>query len=65
MRRISSGKYEYKGYSIFNHGYHSPDKCIVWEATNIQTGCADFHAKTKKHLKELIDNDKILSGQPV
>lgn len=60
MKKIINGKhilkgYEYRGYEIRNHGYYSPDHCIYWEAVNIKTGCADFHSKTKRDIKSLID----------
>ena len=54
--KISAGIYEYRGYRIANIGYHHPDHCVWWEAVNIETGCADYHAHTKKRLMEIIDN---------
>lgn len=56
-KNISSG-YLYKGYKIRNHGYYPPDKCIWWEAVNIETGCADYHAHTKREIKKLIDENQ-------
>lgn len=55
-KRLSRSVYEYKGYRISNCGYHHPDHCIWWEAVNIVTGCTDYHATTKKHLIEIIDD---------
>lgn len=55
ITKISKGIYEYKGYRISNCAYHQPDHCVWWEAVNLQTGCADYHANTKKGLVELID----------
>jgi hypothetical protein len=60
MKQITNGKhinkgYFYRGYEVRNHGYYSPDRCNWWEAVNVHTGEADHHAKTKYHLKELID----------
>lgn len=52
------GVYEYKGYRVSNCGYYEPDHCIWWEAVNIEMGCADYHAHTKKELIELIDEGK-------
>lgn len=46
-----------KGYRISNCGYHEPDHCVWWEAVDMQTGCADYHATTKKFLMEQIDDD--------
>ena len=54
--KISAGIYEYRGYRMANIGYHHPDHCIWWEAVNIETGCADYHAHTKKRLMEIIDS---------
>lgn len=56
--RICRGKYKYKGYILFNYGYYPPDGCIWWEATNIKTGCADYHAHTKRELIRMIDTRK-------
>lgn len=56
--KVSSGVYEYKGYEISNCGYYPPDHCIYWEAVNIETGCADYHAHTKKEIMALIDADQ-------
>lgn len=60
MKKITEGKfitigYEYKGFEIRNHGYYPPDKCNWWEAVDVKTGCADFHAHTKRDIKQLID----------
>ena len=62
MKRITKGKYipkgyEYRGFEVINHGYYAPDKHIWWEAVDVKTGCADFHARTKREIKELIDED--------
>ena len=54
--KISKGIYEYKGYRISNCGYYEPDHCIWWEAVDMKTGCADYHATTKKFLMEQIDD---------
>lgn len=53
--KIQKGIYQYKGYRLSNCGYHQPDHCIWWEAVNIKTGCADYHAHTKKDLMDAID----------
>ena len=58
--KISKGIYEYKGYRISNCGYYEPDHCIWWEAVDMKTGCADYHATTKKFLMEQIDDDYML-----
>ncbi len=55
MKRVDKGKYIYKGYLVINHGYYPPDKCVWWEAVNLETKCADHHSTTKKGLKQLID----------
>ena len=45
----------YKGYELVNHGYYSPDKCRWWQAENVETGEADFHANTMRDLMAQID----------
>lgn len=56
--KIKSGHYLYKGYEIINHGYYQPESCVYWEAVNSETGCADFHAKTKSLIMFLIDESE-------
>jgi hypothetical protein len=48
--------YLYKGYEVRNHGYYPPDKSVWWEAVDLKTGFADYHAHTKRDIKRLIDN---------
>ena len=60
MKRITEGKYisrgyAHKGYEICGHGYYAPDKCRWWEAVNVETGEADFHAHSKREIGDLID----------
>lgn len=57
VKRIRSGIYEYKGYNIHNCGYHHPDHCVWWEAVDLKTGCADYHATTKRELMAMIDEN--------
>ena len=45
----------YRGYTIRNHGYYPPDKCVLWEAVNDETGEADFHAKRLKDIIAMIN----------
>lgn len=54
-KKLHQGIYEYRGYRICNCGYHEPDHCIWWEAVDIKTGCADYHANTKKEIIEMIE----------
>lgn len=56
--KIHKGNYLYKNYHIYNCGYHIPDHCVWWEAVNLDTGCADYHANTKKELMKLIDEEE-------
>lgn len=58
-KRIGSGIYEYKGYRLANCGYHRPNHQIWWEAVNLKTDCADYHAQTKKELMQMIDKDEL------
>lgn len=45
----------YRGYTIRNHGYYPPDKCVWWEAVNDETGEADFHAKRLRDIISMIN----------
>lgn len=56
--RLQAGRYRYKNYILIKHGYYPPDKCIWWEAINNKTNEADFHAHTKRHLIQLIDDSE-------
>jgi len=66
MKRLKSGKYIstgylYKGYEVRNHGYYPPDRCVYWEAIDVETGQADCHAKTKRGIKALIDEQNAVN----
>ncbi|MCX4357462.1 MAG: hypothetical protein OSJ43_14820 [Oscillospiraceae bacterium] len=54
-KKIKCGIYEYKGYRLYHCGYHQPDHCVWWEATNIETELVEYHATTKKRLMTIID----------
>ncbi len=56
-KKLSKGNYEYRGYRLHNHGYYEADHCIWWEAVNLKTGCADYHAHTKWELMRYIDEE--------
>lgn len=43
------------GYTIQNHGYYPPDKCVLWEGVNNETSEADFHAKKLKDIINMIN----------
>lgn len=55
--KIRAGEYKYRGWIVSCVGYYPPDHCVVWEAYDPETGCADFHAFSKKAIKKLIDDD--------
>lgn len=55
VKRLTSGS-TYKGYRLQNHGYYAPDRAVWWEAQNLKTGEADFHAHTLRDLKSQIDS---------
>lgn len=55
-KRISVGHYAYRGFFLRNCGYHHPDHCVWWEATD-ETGAACFHATTKRAIMRMIDED--------
>lgn len=65
-KRIKEGEgkhtlvgYSYKGYEFYSCGYHSPDKCVWWEAVSIETGGVCYHANTKREIMLLIDSDPL------
>ena len=58
-KKLKAGIYEYKGYRIYDCGYYHPDHCVWWEAENMKTGCADYHAHTKKDIMAMIDEDAV------
>jgi hypothetical protein len=55
-RNLAVSSRFYRGYTIRNHGYYPPDKCIWWEAVNDETGCADFHAHRLKDIIQMIND---------
>lgn len=46
-------RYKFKGYTITNCGYHQPDHCVWWEATD-DSGCACFHGTTLREVEFMI-----------
>lgn len=63
MKRLVNGKYivkgySYKGYEIRCHGYYPPEKRVVWEGIDIETGNGDVRGFTKREIKILIDSFK-------
>ena len=52
----------YRGYTIRNHGYYPPDKCVWWEAVDDKTGCADFHAKRLRDIIKMIDEALVVEN---
>ena len=60
-KRIDSGVYIFtlgkSKYEIRNHGYYPPDRCVWWEAVNLETDEADFHETTKNHLIKTMLNE--------
>lgn len=54
-KKITNGKYKYRGWIVASVGYYPPDHCVVLECYDHETGCADFHAFSKKAIKRLID----------
>ncbi len=61
-KKISCGKYEYRGFILINYGYHQPDHCVWWQAIDMKTDCADFHEHTKRDLMEAIDKELDAEG---
>lgn len=46
--------YKFRGYVIKCCGYHQPDHCVWWEATDSNTGEACFHGKTLREVEFMI-----------
>ena len=46
-------KYNFKGYTITNCGYHQPDHCVWWEAVD-ENGEACFHGNTLREVEFMI-----------
>ena len=61
--KVRNGIYTYKGYDVYCCGYYHPDQCVWWEATNQQTGCADYHATTKREIMKMIDQDEMIENK--
>jgi len=50
--------YEFMGCKIRNQGYHQPDHCVWWEATDA-TGAVVAHGKTLRECEMIILEDKV------
>ena len=50
-------KYKFEGYTIQCCGYHQPDHCVWWEATD-DSGCACFHGTTLREVEFMIIDSK-------
>jgi hypothetical protein len=35
LKKIDRGVYSYKGYKVYNCGYHQPDHSDIWEAREL------------------------------
>lgn len=44
--KIKSGEYKYRGFTIYNLGYHHPDSSIYWETVNDEENNWVVHAAT-------------------
>lgn len=54
-KKIRPGRYEYRGLILQCHGYYPPDKRIVWEAIDPETGEGCYHEFSKAALMAAID----------
>ena len=52
-KKVESGRYSYKGFTLINCGYYPPDGHVWWQAINEFTDAADYSADTKKELIRL------------
>ena len=62
-KKIKAGTYKYRGWIIQCVGYYEPERRVVWEGYDPETGCADFHAFSKKAIKRLIDDSLSKNGR--
>lgn len=53
--KIKAGKYAYRGWVISRVGYYEPERRVVWEGYDPETGSADFHGFSKGEIKKLIN----------
>lgn len=53
--KVESGKYKYRGFVIYNRGYHSGDSHVCWEGVNEVEDNWVVPAFSKSDVKRLID----------
>lgn len=46
----------YRGFKVYNCGYHHPDHRVVWEASDESTGEAVAHGWSKSEVLQRIDD---------
>jgi len=61
-KKIRAGKYLYRGWIIGCAGYYHPEKRVVWEGYDPESGNADFHGFSKAEIKMMIDDDLSRNG---
>ena len=61
-KKIRAGKYLYRGWIIVCIGYYHPEKRVVWEGYDPESGNADFHGFSKAEIKMMIDDDLYRNG---
>lgn len=54
-KKLESGKYKYRGFTIYNRGYHSGDSRICWEGVNEIKDSWVVPAFSKNDVKMCID----------
>lgn len=57
--KLRTGQYRYGKWIIICHGYYSPDKCVMWEATNEETQDSDYHYPTLRQVVREIQEDEL------
>lgn len=63
VKKIKAGTYSYRGWIIQCVGYYESERCVVWEAYDPETGCADFHGFSKREIKWRIDENLSKNGR--
>ena len=62
--KIESGTYSYRGFTIYNRGYHSGDKSVCWEGVNDKQDSWVIPAFSKSDVKSSIDYElDVLCGK--
>jgi len=56
-KRISRGRYSYRGIQIVSLGYYPPERHVIWEARDVETGEAFAWGKTIEECTWNVDRE--------